>query len=82
MYKRQVVILIANAGQIPNVIVDVVKCAFGSKEALLGGGVGIAIQQGGKPVSYTHLNVSYGGGIQTVDGALAAGGAGGDDRGI
>ena len=51
-----VVILIANAGQIPSVIVDVVKCAFGSKEALLGGGVGIAIQQGVKRGTFSSAS--------------------------
>ena len=51
-----VVILIANAGQIPSVIAQVVSCAFGSKEALLGGGVGIAIQQGVKRGTFSSAS--------------------------
>ena len=51
-----VVILIANAGQIPSVIAQVVSCAFGSKEALLGGGVGIAIQQGVKRDTFSSAS--------------------------
>lgn len=51
-----VVILIANAGQIPSVISQVVSCAFGSKEALLGGGVGFAIQQGVKRGTFSSAS--------------------------
>ena len=40
----------------PSVIAQVVSCAFGSKEALLGGGVGIAIQQGVKRGTFSSAS--------------------------
>ena len=48
-------ILIANAGQIQRASM-VVSCAFGSKEALLGVGVGIAIQQGVKRGTFSSAS--------------------------
>lgn len=51
-----VVILVVNIGQLPGVIATVVKCAFGSKEAFLGGGVGIAIQQGVKRGTFSSAS--------------------------
>lgn len=51
-----VVILVMNIGVLPGVIADVVKCAFGSTEAFLGGGLGIAIQQGVKRGTFSSAS--------------------------
>ena len=51
-----VIVLVMNIGAIPGVISDVVRCAFGSKEAFLGGGIGIAIQQGVKRGTFSSAS--------------------------
>ncbi|WP_251495823.1 alanine/glycine:cation symporter family protein [Otoolea muris] len=51
-----VIILLMNIGQLPSLLGTVVKCAFGSTEALLGGGVGIAIQQGVKRGTFSSAS--------------------------
>ncbi len=51
-----VVILVMNIGELPGVIADVCKCAFGSTEAFLGGGLGIAIQQGVKRGTFSSAS--------------------------
>lgn len=50
------IVVVMNLGQIPALIEQVVSCAFGSRDALLGGGIGIAIQQGVKRGTFSSAS--------------------------
>lgn len=50
------IVVIVNINRVPLLLEQVISCAFGSKEALLGGGIGVAIQQGVKRGTFSSAS--------------------------